>query len=85
MSATFKTSDDGKKSYGKAKVFFGAAGFIRFTTWTKPAEEQCLMIIFKQVDVSKMFASGSLYSHHLDSIQPTTSTLTGAALRGHVD
>jgi hypothetical protein len=95
MSAMLKMLDDGNKGsggLGKARVFFGIAGFIRFTAgWymiliskrsvvallgghylyhcentdivpvcfnhkiDKPNEEQRLMNIFKQVDMSKNF------------------------------
>ncbi|KAF9030830.1 hypothetical protein BDZ89DRAFT_1064393 [Hymenopellis radicata] len=95
MSAMLKMLDDGNKSsggLGRAKVFFGIAGFVRFTAgWymilvtkrsvvallgghylyhcentelvpvcfspkiDKPAEEQRLINIFKQVDMSKNF------------------------------
>ncbi|PFH50390.1 hypothetical protein AMATHDRAFT_61229 [Amanita thiersii Skay4041] len=95
MSAMLKMLDDGNKTsggLGKAKVFYGIAGFVRFTAgWymilvmkrsvvallgghylyhcestemipvshhhriEKQAEEQRLMNIFKQVDISKNF------------------------------
>ncbi|KAF8885657.1 polyphosphoinositide phosphatase [Infundibulicybe gibba] len=95
MTAMLKMLDDGNKNsggLGRARVFFGIAGFIRFTAgWymiliskrsvvallgghylyhcentdilpvcfnqkvEKPAEEQRLMDIFKQVDMSKNF------------------------------
>ena len=95
MTAMLKMLDDGNRSsggLGRGRVFFGIAGFIRFTAgWymvlvskrsvvallgghyiyhcentdmipvafnhkiEKPAEEQRLMNIFKQVDLSKNF------------------------------
>ncbi|KAF6750868.1 polyphosphoinositide phosphatase [Ephemerocybe angulata] len=115
MSAMLKMLDDGNKPYGglgKAKVFFGVAGFIRFTAgWymilinkrsvvallgghylyhcesveivpvchnhkiEKPTEEQRLMNIFKQVDMSKNF----YFSFTYDLTCTLQHNLTGPA------
>ncbi|KAJ7491226.1 SacI homology domain-containing protein [Mycena latifolia] len=115
MSAMLKMLDDGNKSsggLGKARVFFGIAGFIRFTAgWymilitkrsyvallgghylyhcentdivpvcfnhkiDKPAEEQRLMNIFKQVDMSKNF----YFSYTYDITSTLQHNLTGSS------
>ncbi|CCM03213.1 uncharacterized protein FIBRA_05337 [Fibroporia radiculosa] len=102
MSAMLKMLEDGNRGcggLGKARVFFGIAGFVKFTAgWymiviskrsvvallgghyiyhcenteivpvcfnhkiDKPAEEQKLMNIFKQVDMSKNFYFRLVYS-----------------------
>ncbi|TFK20447.1 polyphosphoinositide phosphatase [Coprinopsis marcescibilis] len=114
MSAMLKMLDDGNRPYGglgKAKVFFGIAGFIQFTAgWymilitkrsvvallgghylyhcenadivpisfghkiDKPAEEQRLMNIFKQVDMSKNF----YFSYTYDLTSTLQDNLTGS-------
>ncbi|KAE9404895.1 hypothetical protein BT96DRAFT_916565 [Gymnopus androsaceus JB14] len=119
MSAMLKMLDDGNKSsggLGKAKVFFGVAGFIRFTAgWymilitkrsivallgghylyhcenteivpvcfnhkvDKPAEEQRLMNIFKQVDMSKNF----YFSYTYDLTSTLQHNLTGSTRSVH--
>ncbi|KIK09521.1 hypothetical protein K443DRAFT_82832 [Laccaria amethystina LaAM-08-1] len=119
MSAMLKMLDDGNKAsggLGKAKVFFGIAGFIRFTAgWymmliskrsvvallgghylyhcenseivpvcfnhkvEKPAEEQRLMNIFKQVDMSKNF----YFSYTYDLTSTIQYNLTGPARPVH--
>ncbi|KAJ3543835.1 hypothetical protein NMY22_g2991 [Coprinellus aureogranulatus] len=121
MSAMLKMLDDGNKPYGglgKAKVFFGVAGFIRFTAgWylilltkrsvvallgghylyhcegteivpvcfnhkvEKPAEEQKLMNIFKQVDMSKNF----YFSYTYDLTSTLQYNLTKSARPVHAD
>ncbi|KAJ7349074.1 polyphosphoinositide phosphatase [Mycena albidolilacea] len=115
MSAMLKMLDDGNKSsggLGKARVFFGIAGFIRFTAgWymilitkrsyvallgghylyhcenteivpvcfnhkiDKPAEEQRLMNIFKQVDMSKNF----YFSYTYDITSTLQHNLAGSS------
>ncbi|KAJ2920989.1 hypothetical protein H1R20_g16104, partial [Candolleomyces eurysporus] len=115
MSAMLKMLDDGNKPYGglgRAKVFFGIAGFIRFTAgWymilitkrsvvallgghylyhcenaevvpisfnhkiEKAAEEQRLMNIFKQVDMSKNF----YFSYTYDLTSTLQHNLIGPA------
>ncbi|KAJ6546966.1 SacI homology domain-containing protein [Mycena capillaripes] len=115
MSAMLKMLDDGNKSsggLGKARVFFGIAGFIRFTAgWymilitkrsyvallgghylyhcentdivpvcfnhkiEKPAEEQRLMNIFKQVDMSKNF----YFSYTYDITSTLQHNLAGSS------
>ncbi|THV08131.1 hypothetical protein K435DRAFT_641871 [Dendrothele bispora CBS 962.96] len=119
MSAMLKMLDDGNKSsggLGKAKVFFGIAGFIRFTAgWyiilitkrsvvallgghylyhcentemipvcfnhklEKPAEEQRLINIFKQVDLSKNF----YFSYTYDLTSTLQYNLTGSSRKVH--
>ncbi|KAF9526072.1 polyphosphoinositide phosphatase [Crepidotus variabilis] len=113
MTAMLKMLDDGNRTsggLGRAKVFFGIAGFIRFTAgWymilvskrsvvsllgghylyhcehtdiipiatnhkiEKPAEEQRLMNIFKQVDLSKNF----YFSYTYDLTSTLQHNLTG--------
>ncbi|KAJ7063534.1 polyphosphoinositide phosphatase [Mycena amicta] len=115
MSAMLKMLDDGNKSsggLGKARVFFGIAGFMRFTAgWymilitkrsyvallgghylyhcenteiipvcfnhkiEKPAEEQRLLNIFKQVDMSKNF----YFSYTYDITSTLQHNLTGSS------
>ncbi|KAJ7043084.1 polyphosphoinositide phosphatase [Mycena alexandri] len=115
MSAMLKMLDDGNKSsggLGKARVFFGIAGFIRFTAGyymilitkrsyvallgghylyhcenteivpvcfnhkiDKPAEEQRLMNIFKQVDMSKNF----YFSYTYDITSTLQHNLAGSS------
>ncbi|KAK7035778.1 Polyphosphoinositide phosphatase [Favolaschia claudopus] len=115
MTAMLKMLDDGNKSsggLGKARVFFGIAGFIRFTAgWymilitkrsyvallgghylyhcentdivpvcfnhkiDKPAEEQRLMNIFKQVDMSKNF----YFSYTYDITSTLQHNLAGSS------
>ncbi|KAH9916211.1 SacI homology domain-containing protein [Fomitopsis serialis] len=115
MSAMLKMLEDGNRGsggLGRARVFFGIAGFVQFTAgWymiviskrsvvallgghyiyhcestdilpvcfnhkiDKPAEEQRLMNIFKQVDMSKNF----YFSHQLEE------PLAIALIHGHVD
>ncbi|GLB44123.1 putative sacI homology domain containing protein [Lyophyllum shimeji] len=90
MSAMLKMLDDGNRAsggLGKARVFFGIAGFIRFTAgWymilvakrskiEKPAEEQRLMNIFKQVDMSKNF----YFSYTYDITSTLQHNLTGSS------
>ncbi|KAJ7221717.1 polyphosphoinositide phosphatase [Mycena pura] len=115
MSAMLKMLDDGNKNsggLGKARVFFGIAGFVRFTAgWymilitkrsyvallgghylyhcentdivpvcfnhkiDKPAEEQRLMNIFKQVDLSKNF----YFSYTYDITSTLQHNLTGSS------
>ncbi|KAK7470217.1 phosphatidylinositol-3,5-bisphosphate 5-phosphatase [Stygiomarasmius scandens] len=119
MSAMLKMLDDGNKNsggLGKAKVFFGIAGFIRFTAgWymilvtkrsvvallgghylyhcentemipvcfnhkmEKPAEEQRLINIFKQVDMSKNF----YFSYTYDLTSTLQYNLTGSSRQVH--
>ncbi|KII90287.1 hypothetical protein PLICRDRAFT_91346 [Plicaturopsis crispa FD-325 SS-3] len=120
MSAMLKMLDDGNKGsggLGKARVFFGIAGFIRFTAgWymiliskrtvvallgghylfhcentemvpvcsahkiEKPAEEQRLINIFKQVDLSKNFYFS--YTYDLTSTLQHNLTETSRSVRG---
>ncbi|KAF7305142.1 Polyphosphoinositide phosphatase [Mycena kentingensis (nom. inval.)] len=115
MSAMLKMLDDGNKSsggLGKARVFFGIAGFVKFTAgWymilitkrsyvallgghylyhcestemipvcfshkiDKPAEEQRLVNIFKQVDMSKNF----YFSYTYDITSTLQHNLTGSS------
>ncbi|KAL0573290.1 phosphatidylinositol-3,5-bisphosphate 5-phosphatase [Marasmius crinis-equi] len=115
MSAMLKMLDDGNKNsggLGKAKVFFGIAGFIKFTAgWyivlitkrsivallgghyiyhcentemvpvcfnhkiDKPAEEQRLVSIFKQVDMSKNF----YFSYTYDLTSTLQHNLAGSS------
>ncbi|PCH43055.1 hypothetical protein WOLCODRAFT_74198 [Wolfiporia cocos MD-104 SS10] len=115
MSAMLKMLEDGNKGcggLGKAKVFFGIAGFVKFTAgWymiviskrsvvallgghyiyhcentdivpvcfnhkiDRPAEEQRLMNIFKQVDMSKNFYFS--YTYDLTSTLQHNLTRTG--------
>ncbi|KAF7323248.1 Polyphosphoinositide phosphatase [Mycena chlorophos] len=115
MSAMLKMLDDGNKSsggLGKARVFFGIAGFVRFTAgWymilitkrsyvallgghylyhcentemipvcfnhkiEKPTEEQRLMNIFKQVDMSKNF----YFSYTYDITSTLQHNLAGSS------
>ncbi|KAJ7632128.1 SacI homology domain-containing protein [Roridomyces roridus] len=115
MSAMLKMLDDGNKNsggLGKPRVFFGIAGFIRFTAgWymilitkrsyvallgghyvyhcesteivpvcfnhkiDKPAEEQRLMNIFKQVDMSKNF----YFSYTYDITSTLQHNLAGSS------
>ncbi|KAI0351616.1 hypothetical protein OH77DRAFT_1429434 [Trametes cingulata] len=115
MSAMLKMLEDGNKGcggLGKARVFFGVAGFIKFTAgWymiliskrsvvaligghyvyhcestdivpvsfnhkiDKPAEEQRLMNIFKQVDMSKNFYFS--YTYDLTSTLQHNLTCSG--------
>uniref|UniRef100_A0A0W0FVL4 Putative polyphosphoinositide phosphatase n=1 Tax=Moniliophthora roreri TaxID=221103 RepID=A0A0W0FVL4_MONRR len=115
MSAMLKMLDDGNKSsggLGKARVFFGIAGFIRFTAgWymilitkrsivallgghyiyhcentemvpvcfnqktEKPAEEQRLLGVFKQVDMSKNF----YFSYTYDLTSTLQHNLAGSS------
>ncbi|KAJ8087063.1 phosphatidylinositol-3,5-bisphosphate 5-phosphatase [Marasmius tenuissimus] len=119
MSAMLKMLDDGNKNsggLGKAKVFFGIAGFIRFTAgWyivlitkrsivallgghyiyhcentemipvcfnhkiDKPAEEQRLISIFKQVDMSKNF----YFSYTYDLTSTLQYNLVGSSRNVH--
>ncbi|EEB91620.1 hypothetical protein MPER_09994, partial [Moniliophthora perniciosa FA553] len=119
MSAMLKMLDDGNKSsggLGKAKVFFGIAGFIRFTAgWymilitkrsivallgghyiyhcentemipvcfnqkiEKPAEEQRLLGVFKQVDMSKNF----YFSYTYDLTSTLQHNLAGSSRNVH--
>ncbi|KIY73266.1 hypothetical protein CYLTODRAFT_342711 [Cylindrobasidium torrendii FP15055 ss-10] len=119
MSAMLKMLDDGNKSsggLGRAKVFFGIAGFARFTAgWymilitkrsvvallgghylyhcesaemvpipfngkvEKPAEEQRLINIFKQVDMSKNF----YFSYTYDLTCTLQHNLAGATRAVH--
>lgn len=119
MSAMLKMLDDGNKSsggLGKAKVFFGIAGFIKFTAgWyiilitkrsivallgghyiyhcentemipvclnhkiEKPAEEQRLTNIFKQVDMSKNF----YFSYTYDLTSTLQHNLVGSSRNVH--
>ncbi|KAJ3503585.1 hypothetical protein NLJ89_g8366 [Agrocybe chaxingu] len=121
MSNNLKMLDDGNRAsggLGKAKVFFGIAGFIRFTAgWymilvskrsvvallgghylyhcentdvvpvafnhkiDKPAEEQRLMNIFKQVDMSKNF----YFSYTYDLTSTLQHNLTGPVRVGAND
>ncbi|TFK37658.1 SacI homology domain-containing protein [Crucibulum laeve] len=114
MTAMLKMLDDGNKAsggLGKPRVFFGIAGFIRFTAgWymiliskrsvvallgghylyhcestdiipicfnhkvEKPAEEQRLMGIFKQVDMTKNF----YFSYTYDLTSTLQHNLTGS-------
>ncbi|PPQ98648.1 hypothetical protein CVT24_004146 [Panaeolus cyanescens] len=113
MTAMLKMLDDGNKASGgvsRSRVFFGIAGFIRFTAgWymvvvskrsvvallgghylyhcegtdilpicpnqriEKPAEEQRLMNIFKQIDMSKNF----YFSYSYDLTSTLQHNLTG--------
>ncbi|EGN94851.1 hypothetical protein SERLA73DRAFT_61835 [Serpula lacrymans var. lacrymans S7.3] len=115
MSAMLKMLDDGNKGsggLGKPRVFFGVAGFVKFTAgWymliisersvvallgghylyhcestemipvcinhkiEKPAEEQRLMNVFKQVDMSKNFYFS--YSYDLTSTLQRNLTQIG--------
>ncbi|OCH91332.1 hypothetical protein OBBRIDRAFT_792381 [Obba rivulosa] len=115
MSAMLKMLEDGNKGcggLGKARIFFGVAGFVRFTSgWymiviakrsvvallgghyiyhcestdiipvcpnykiEKPTEEQRLMNIFKQVDLSKNFYFS--YTYDLTSTLQHNLTRTG--------
>ncbi|KAF9266223.1 polyphosphoinositide phosphatase [Marasmius fiardii PR-910] len=119
MTAMLKMLDDGNKSsggLGKAKVFFGIAGFIKFTAgWyiiiitkrsivallgghyiyhcentemipvcfnqkvEKPAEEQRLVNIFKQVDMSKNF----YFSYTYDLTSTLQHNLVGSSRDVH--
>ncbi|KAH9477025.1 Polyphosphoinositide phosphatase [Psilocybe cubensis] len=121
MTAMLKMLDDGNRAsggLGKAKMFFGIAGFIRFTAgWymilitkrsvvallgghylyhcensdivpvpfnhkiEKPAEEQRLMNIFKQVDMSKNF----YFSYTYDLTSTLQHNLTGEVRSGEND
>ncbi|PPQ90287.1 hypothetical protein CVT25_013112 [Psilocybe cyanescens] len=121
MTAMLKMLDDGNRAsggLGKAKIFFGIAGFIRFTAgWymiivtkrsvvallgghylyhcensdivpvsfnhkiEKPAEEQRLMNIFKQVDMSKNF----YFSYTYDLTSTLQHNLTGQTRSGEND
>ncbi|KDR74148.1 hypothetical protein GALMADRAFT_71417 [Galerina marginata CBS 339.88] len=121
MSAMLKMLDDGNRAsggLGKARLFFGIAGFIRFTAgWymilvskrsvvallgghylfhcensdiipvsfnhkiDKPAEEQRLMNIFKQVDMSKNF----YFSYTYDLTSTLQHNLTGQVRSGEND
>lgn len=114
MSAMLKMLDDGNKAsggLGKAKVFYGIAGFVKFTAgWyiilvtkrsvvallgghylyhcestemipicfnlkiDKPAEEQKLMNLFKQVDMSKNF----YFSYSYDITSTLQHNLAGS-------
>ncbi|PPQ73912.1 hypothetical protein CVT26_006660 [Gymnopilus dilepis] len=118
MSAMLKMLDDGNRAsggLGKPRVFFGIAGFVRFTAgWymilvskrsvvallgghylyhcenadiipvsfnhkvEKPAEEQRLMNIFKQVDMSKNF----YFSYTYDLTSTLQHNLTGSVRCG---
>ncbi|KZT18255.1 polyphosphoinositide phosphatase [Neolentinus lepideus HHB14362 ss-1] len=122
MSAMLKMLDDGNKpsgGLGKARVFFGLVGFIRFTAgWymiliskrsvvallgghylyhcentdivpisfnhkvEKPAEEQRLMNIFKQVDMSKNFYFS--YTYDLTSTLQHNLTQPDGYQREHI-
>ncbi|TFK48341.1 hypothetical protein OE88DRAFT_1634941 [Heliocybe sulcata] len=122
MSAMLKMLDDGNKSsggLGKARVFFGLVGFIRFTAgWymiiiskrsvvallgghylyhcenvdivpisfnhkvEKPTEEQRLMNIFKQVDMSKNFYFS--YTYDLTSTLQYNLTQPDGFYGGHI-
>ncbi|KAF9006928.1 SacI homology domain-containing protein [Cyathus striatus] len=115
MTRVLQMLDDGNKTVGglgKPKVFFGIAGFIRFTAgWymiiitkrsvvalvgghylyhcenteiipvcfnhkvEKPAEEQRMMSIFKQVDMSKNF----YFSYTYDITSTLQHNLTGSS------
>ncbi|PBK87930.1 hypothetical protein ARMGADRAFT_997455 [Armillaria gallica] len=119
MSAMLKMLDDGNKSsggLGKAKMFFGIAGFVRFTAgWymviitkrsvvallgghylyhcenteiipvcfnqkiEKAAEEQRLINIYKQVDMSKNF----YFSYTYDLTSSLQHNLTGSSRSVH--
>ncbi|KAF8901184.1 SacI homology domain-containing protein [Gymnopilus junonius] len=121
MSAMLKMLDDGNRAsggLGKARVFFGIAGFVRFTAgWymilvskrsvvallgghylyhcentdivpisfnhkvEKPAEEQRLMNIFKQVDMTKNF----YFSYTYDLTSTLQHNLTGPVRCGEND
>ncbi|KAI0727772.1 SacI homology domain-containing protein [Fomitopsis betulina] len=119
MSAMLKMLEDGNRGsggLGKARVFFGIAGFVKFTAgWymiviskrsvvallgghyvyhcestdilpvcfnhkiDKPTEEQKLMNIFKQVDMSKNF----YFSYTYDLTSTLQHNLTRAGLPPH--
>ncbi|KAJ7184359.1 SacI homology domain-containing protein [Mycena filopes] len=84
MSAMLKMLDDGNKSsggLGKARVFFGIADIVPVCfnhKIDKPAEEQRLMNIFKQVDMSKNF----YFSYTYDITSNLQHNLVGSSRPG---